>query len=51
MKLKDGSIVRHKTFGNGKVKHFSNEKVIVDFGKFDITFGPAQANSELEVIG
>ncbi len=51
MKLKDNSIVRHPKFGNGKVKHFSSEKVIVDFGKFDITFEPSQANSELEVIG
>jgi transcription elongation factor GreA-like protein len=50
MKLKDGSTVRHKVFGNGRVKHFSNEKVIVDFGKFEITFDMAQANSELEII-
>ncbi len=42
--MKEGSIVQHPKFGNGKIKHMSEEKVIVDFGKFDVTFKPAETS-------
>lgn len=38
-----GSAVNHVKFGNGLVKDISNDMVIVDFGKFDITFTSAEA--------
>jgi transcription elongation factor GreA-like protein len=47
--MKEGSVVTHAKFGNGKIKHMSDEKVIVDFGKFDITFSPAEATEVLKV--
>lgn len=48
--MKEGSVVKHTKFGNGKIKHMSEEKVIVDFGKFDVVFSPAEASKDLIVI-
>ena len=33
-----GSVFNHIKHGKGKIKYFSEDKVIVDFGKFEITF-------------
>jgi predicted ester cyclase len=47
--MKEGSIVKHVKFGSGVIKHMSDEKIIVDFGKFDIHFLPSQTSELTEV--
>lgn len=45
--MKIGSIIRHVRHGDGKIRYLSEDKVIIDFGKFEITFDPKDADLKL----